>query len=227
MSKLKWDQVGERGYETGVDRGVLYVQSEGKYPKGVAWNGLSEVDESPSGAEPTALYANNHKYLNLMSAEEYAGTIKAYVYPDEFGECDGSADLLPGVSIRQQTRKTFGFAYRTILGNDTDLNDHGYKLHLVYGCIASPASKEHSSVNSDPSVDPMSWEFSCTPIEIEGYKPTAVLEIDSTKVGANKMAKIEEILYGKDPAASGGKDGVDPRLPLPDEVVSIIKAVTE
>lgn len=227
MSKLKWDQIGERLFETGVDRGVLYPQENGKYDKGVAWNGLSKVSESPSGAEPTALWANNHKYLNLLSTEEYAGTIEAYTYPDEFAKCNGEDELLKGVTVGQQKRQSFGFAYRTLIGNDTDGTSHGYKLHLVYGALASPSSEDHESTNTDPNVNPMSWEFSTTPVEVTGCEPTATLEIDSTKVTAAQILKIEEILYGKDPTTQGGKDGVDPRLPLPDEIVSILSAITE
>lgn len=226
MSKLKWDQIGERLFETGVDRGVLFVQENGTYEKGVAWNGLSKVSESPSGAEATPLYANNHKYLNLLSTEEYAGTIEAYTYPDEFAKCNGESEMLKGVTIGQQKRQPFGFAYRTLIGNDTDGTSHGYKIHLVYGALASPSSEEHESANADPNVNPLSWEFSTTPVEVENCEPTATLEIDSTKVTAAQMLKIEEILYGKDATASGN-DGVEPRLPLPDEIVTILKTVTE
>lgn len=226
MSKLKWDQIGERLFETGVDRGVLFVQENGTYEKGVAWNGLSKVSESPSGAEATPLYANNHKYLNLLSTEEYAGTIEAYTYPDEFAKCNGESEMLKGVTIGQQKRQPFGFAYRTLIGNDTDGTSHGYKIHLVYGALASPSSEDHESTNADPNVNPLSWEFSTTPVEVENCEPTSTLEIDSTKVNAAQMLKIEEILYGKDATASGN-DGVEPRLPLPDEIATILKAVTE
>lgn len=225
MSRVKWDQVGEHFYETGVDRGVLYVQENGTYGKGAPWNGLSKVSESPSGADPTPLYANNKKYLNLLSAEEYAGTIEAYTYPEEFCKCNGEEELLKGVTIGQQKRSTFGFAYRTLIGNDTDGDSHGYKIHIVYGALASPSTEDHESVNNDPNVNPMSWEFSTTPVEVSGGEPTATLEIDSTKVTADQMLKIEEILYGKDPTTSGGNDGTEPRLPLPDEIVSILKTV--
>ena len=227
MSRVKWDQIGERFYETGVDRGVLYVQEEGVYGKGVPWNGLSKVTESPSGAEPTALYANNHKYLNLLSTEEYAGTIEAYTYPEEFAKCNGEDELLKGVTIGQQKRHPFGFAYRTLIGNDTDGNDHGYKIHIVYGALVSPSSEDHESVNNDPNVNPISWEFSTTPVDVTGGDPTATLEIDSTKVTAKQMLKIEEILYGKDETQPSGGDGVEPRLLLPDEIVSILKEIKE
>ena len=225
MSRVKWDQTGERLYETGVDRGVLYVQENGKYQAGEPWNGLTAVNESPSGAEPTALYANNKKYLNLMSAEEYAATIEAYTYPNSFGKCDGTVDLVEGVSIGQQKRSHFGLTYRTLIGNDTDGDSHGYKIHLVYGCLAAPSEIDHSSVNDSPEAASFSWEVSTTPVEVTGYEPTATLVIDSTKVGSAKLAKIEEILYGKDPTATGGSDGVDARLPLPDEIVEILKSV--
>ena len=225
MSRVKWDQVGERLYETGVDRGVLYVQEDGEYEKGVPWNGLSKVTESPSGADPTPLYANNKKYLNLLSAEEYAGTIEAYTYPDEFAKCNGEAELIKGVTIGQQPRNPFGFCYRTLIGNDTEKNNHGYKLHIVYGALASPSTEDHETVNDDPNVNPISFEFSTTPVDVADGEPTATLEIDSTKVTDAQMLKIEEILYGKDPT-SGGSDGVEPRLPLPDEILSIIKGVT-
>lgn len=167
----------------------------------IRWNGLSKVSESPSGAEATPLYANNHKYLNLLSTEEYAGTIEAYTYPDEFAKCNGESEMLKGVTIGQQKRQPFGFAYRTLIGNDTDGTSHGYKIHLVYGALASPSPEEHESANADPNVNPLSWEFSTTPVEVENCEPTATLEIDSTKVTAAQMLKIEEILYGKDATA--------------------------
>lgn len=214
MSKLVWDQIGERLYETGVDRGVVYPQVSGTYPKGVAWNGLSAVSESPSGAEPTPLYANNYKYVELMSTEEYGGSIEAYTYPDEFAECDGSAELATGVRIGQQTRKPFGLSYRNIIGNDVDKNAYGYKLHLVYGAMASPAEKTHNTVNESPDVEPMSWEFSTTPVAVDGFNPTSHIEIDSTKVDASKLAALEAILYGSEDA--------EPRLPLPDEVATLM-----
>lgn len=216
MSKLVWDQIGERKYETGVDRGVIYPQEAGAYPKGAAWNGLSAVTESPSGAEPTPLYANNHKYVELMSTEEFGGTIEAYMYPDEFAECDGLKEVegVPGAYVAQQTRKPFGFTYRTILGNDTEKNKHGYKLHIVYGAMATPSEKAYNTVNEDPEVEPMSWEFSTTPVEIEGYDPTSHLVFDSTKVDADKLAALEAVLYGS--------ESEEARLPLPSELVTIM-----
>lgn len=227
--KLVWDKVGERFYETGCDHGVLYpIQTGGKYNKGVAWNGLSAVTESPSGAEPSPIYADNIKYLNMMSAEDFGGTIEAYTYPDEFAECDGSVEIAPGVFAGQQSRKQFGLSYRTILGNDVDLDDYGYKLHLVYGCLASPSEKGYQTKNDSPEPIALSWEFSTTPAEIskliEGkrIKPTAILTFDSTRVNAKNLAELEEILYGKDPTSPEGDDGVEPRLPLPDEVIEIM-----
>ena len=225
MSKIVWDKTGERLYETGVKNGVLYIQnSDGSYPKGVAWNGLTAVTESPSGAEATALYADDIKYLNLMSNEEFGATIEAYMYPKEFKVCDGSAEIAKGVTIGQQARKTFGLAYRTVLGNDVDGNDHGYKLHLIYGATASPSEKGYSTINDSPEAITFSWELNTTPVSVTGFKPTASLVIDSTEVDAEKLAELETILYGKDPTSNGGDDGVDPRLPLPDEVVAIFGA---
>ena len=213
MSKIVWDQTGERLYETGVKQGVLYVQdSGGTYPKGVAWNGLTTVTESPSGAEATPLYADDIKYLNLMSAEELSGTIEAYTYPDAFAECDGSASIATGVYIGQQARKTFGLCYRTTLGNDGDNNAHGYKLHLVYGCLASPSEKAYSTINDSPEAITFSWEFSTTPVNVTGFKPTSSIVIDSTKVNAEKLTALEKILYGD--------AQTEARLPLPDEVAT-------
>ena len=191
MSKLKWDQIGERLYETGVDKVVLFpMESTGQYGTGVAWNGISAVNESPSGAEPTALYANNGKYLNLISNEDFAATIEAFTYPDEFEECDGSKEIAPGVVIGQQKRKVFGLAYRTLLGNDVDGNDHGYKLHLVYGCLAAPSENNHSTVNDSPEAGTMSWSVSTTPVEVADAKPTATVTIDSTKADKTKLKKL-------------------------------------
>lgn len=215
MAKLVWDKSGERLYETGVKQGVLYVQdTAGTYPKGVAWNGLTAVTETPSGAEATALYADDIKYLNLVSAEELGGTIEAYMYPDEFAECDGSVSLTPGMYIGQQDRKTFGLCYRTTLGNDTDSNNHGYKLHLIYGALAAPSEKAYATINDSPEAITFSWEFKTTPVNVTGHKPTASIVIDSTKVDAEKLAALEKILYGD--------TEVEPRLPLPDEVAQII-----
>lgn len=221
MSKLIWDQTGQRYYETGVSKGVLYPQKEeGLYPLGVAWNGLSSVTESPSGAESNPVYADNIKYLNLLSAEEFGATVEAYTYPDEFAECDGSAEIAPGVSVGQQDRKPFGLCYQTILGNDTERNNHGYKLHLIYGCMAAPSERNYQSVNDSPEANTLSWEITTTPVSVAGLKPTASLTIDSTKTDKAKLAKLEEILYGTDDA--------EPRLPLPDEVAALMKdAVSE
>ena len=220
MSKLVWDKTGERLYETGVKQGVLYpMDAKGTYPKGVPWNGLTNVTESPSGAEATALYADDIKYLNLMSNEEFGGTIEAYTYPDEFAECDGSASIATGVYIGQQARKTFGFCYRTTIGNDVESNAHGYKLHLVYGALASPSEKAYSTINDNPEAVTFSWEFSTTPVNVTGFKPTACLTIDSTKVDAEKLAALEKILYGDDADESSVA-----RLPLPDEVAQVISA---
>lgn len=217
--KIVWDTTGERRYETGVKNGVLYVQDEtGAYPKGVAWNGLSTVTESPSGAEATAIYADDMKYLNLYSAEDFGATIEAYTYPDEFEECDGSAQLgqTKGVTIGQQERKSFGLCYRTTVGNDVKGNDYGYKLHIIYGAKASPSEKAYATINDSPEPITFSWEVTTTPVNVTGFKPTASLVIDSTEVGAEKMSKIEDILYGKDSVAA--------RLPLPDEISQLINA---
>lgn len=223
MSKLKWDQTGERLYETGVRNGVLYpLGASGTYPKGVAWNGLTAVTESPSGAEATPLYADDIKYLNLMSTEEFGATIEAYTYPDEFAECDGSAALATGVQIGQQVRKTFGLCYRTALGNDVAGNDYGYKLHIIYGALAAPSEKAYATINDSPEAITFSWEVTTTPVNVTGFKPTASITIDSTKADAAKLASLEEILYGKDAASEGG-EGVDPRLPLPDEIAELMK----
>lgn len=223
--KLVWDKTGEHYYETGVKNGVLYPMSaSGTYPKGVAWNGLTAITESPSGAEATALYADDIKYLNLMSNEEFGATVEAYTYPDEFAECDGSASLTEGVYIGQQARKTFGLCYRTTLGNDSKGNDYGYKLHIIYGAMASPSEKAYSTINDSPDAITFSWELSTTPVAVANFKPTASLTIDSTKVDSAKLAKLEEILYGKDGTGEDNSVGaVDPRLPLPDEIANIMK----
>lgn len=223
-TKLKWDQVNEKYYETGVSHGVLYPQVSGQYPNGVAWNGLTKVSESPSGAEPTKLYANNAKYLELMSAEEFGATIEAYTYPDEFGECNGEKSLTTGVSVGQQKRTPFGLSYRTKIGNDAD-PDLGYKLHLVYGALAKPSQKEYTTVNDSPEAITFSWEMSTTPVEIPGFKPSASLTIDSTKVDAAKLKQLEEILYGKE--AEGETTAVDARLPLPAEIITIMSINAE
>lgn len=217
MAKLKWDQTGERVYETGVDRGVLYVyDTEGsKYGTGVAWNGLTAVNETPSGAESNPQYADNIKYLDLYSAEEFGATIEAFTYPAEFEECDGSAELVKGVTIGMQNRKMFGFSYRTMIGNDTEGTDHGYKLHLVYGAKASPSEKSRSTVNDSPEAVAFSWEVTTTPVNVEGFKPTAHLVIDSTKADPTKLKALEDKLYGDD--SSG-----EATLPLPDEVKTLM-----
>lgn len=232
--KLVWDKTGERLYETGVDHGVLYpIQTGGVYNKGVAWNGLSAVSESPSGAEASPIYADNIKYLNLMSAEEFGATIEAYMYPDEFAECDGSVEVVPGMFAGQQSRKTFGLSYRTILGNDVDNNDYGYKLHLIYGALAAPSEKGYSTINDSPEPITLSWEISTTPVAIntviddKKLKPTACLTFDSTKFDAKFMAELEEILYGTEPTTEGGDDGVDARLPLPDEILKLYRETTQ
>lgn len=217
MPKLTWDDTGKRLFETGVKQGVLYpISTEGVYNKGVAWNGLTSVSESPSGAEATDLYADDTKYLSLLSAETFGATIEAYTYPDEFAECDGTAELTTGVTIGQQARKVFGLCYRTTVGNDVDGNDHGYKLHLIYGCKATPSEKSYSTINDSPEAITFSWEINTTPVNVEGHKPTASLVVDSTKVAAEKMAKLEEVLYGNESSEA--------RLPLPAEVVTILTA---
>lgn len=216
MSKLVWDKTGERFYETGVKNGVLYPQAEGgTYPKGVPWNGLTAVTESPSGAEATPLYADDIKYLNLMSAEEFGATIEAYTYPDEFAECDGSASLAKGVSIGQQKRKTFGLAYKTVLGNDVDNNDYGYKLHIIYGATASPSEKAYATINDSPEAITFSWEVTTTPVNVTGFKPTSSIVIDSTKANPTKLAALEAKLFGD--------DSNEAMLPLPDEIATLMK----
>ena len=218
-AKIKWDAAGEHLFETGVKNGVLYRQNaSGVYDEGYAWNGLISISESPSGAEATPLYADDIKYLNLMSAEDFGATIEAYTYPDAFAECDGSASLAKGVTIGQQARKPFGLCYRTTIGNDTDGNDHGYKLHIIYGCLASPSERSYSTINDSPEAITFSWEIKTTPVAVTGAKPTACLTIDSTKVDASQLSALEEVLYGKDPTSEGAGDGVAPRLPLPDEI---------
>ena len=216
MPRLTWDATGERIYETGVRNGVLYVSNNGAYPKGVAWNGLTAVTESPSGAEPTALYADDIKYLNLISAEEFGATVEAYTYPDEFAQCNGEASLVAGVTIGQQPRKTFGMAYRTVVGNDTENENYGYKLHLIYGAVAAPSEKAYATINDSPEAITFSWELTTTPVSVNGFKPTASLTIDSTKVDPEKLAALEDILYGK--------DDQDARLPLPNEVATLMQA---
>ena len=218
MAKLTWDQSGQKLYETGVKQGVLYVQDEtGAYPVGVAWNGLSTVTESPSGAEATPVYADDIKYLNLMSVEEFGATIEAYTYPDEFGECDGTAELGTGVTIGQQGRKQFGLVYKTTLGNDTEGDAHGYKIHIVYGATAAPSEKAYASINDSPEAITFSWDLTTTPVSVTGKKPTASIVIDSTKVLPTKLTALEDLLFGA--AAS------EARLPLPDEIATVLAGV--
>ena len=215
MARLVWDKTGERVYETGVRQAVLYPQETGgTYPLGVAWNGLTGVTESPSGAESTPIFADDIKYLSLMSAEEFGATIEAYTYPDEFAACDGSRDIATGVSIGQQKRKSFGLCYRTALGNDVDGGDYGYKLHIIYGAMASPSEKGYSTINNDPEAITFSWEISTTPVSMTGFKPTASITIDCTKANPAKLKALEDILYG-----SGS---VSARLPLPDEIKTLM-----
>lgn len=216
MAELVWDAVGERIYETGVDHGVLYLPDEnGDYIDGVAWNGLTSVQETPSGAEPNAQYADNIKYLNLYSAEEFGATIEAFTYPDEFAQFDGLAVPTPGVAIGQQARRGFGLSYRTKIGNDLEGEDHGYKLHLVYGATASPSEKAYNTINDSPEAISFSWELTTTPVLVPGYRPTSILTIDSTQVGAAELAALEQILYGD--------TGVDPAMPLPAVVIDMFE----
>lgn len=216
MTKLNWDVQGERYYETGVSKGVLYPFKEGKYTNGVAWNGLTAVTESPSGAEPTPLYADNIKYLNLLSNEEFAATVEAYTYPDEFAECDGSAELATGVSVGQQKRIPFGMSYVTKLGNDTDGQDYGYKIHLIYGALAKPSQKNYATINDNPEAITFSWELSTTPVAVPNLKPTACITIDSKKVTPEKLKKIEDKLYGTETEEA--------TLPTPTELSALIAA---
>lgn len=220
MFNLQWDQIGERVYETGVKMGVLYPQKGGMYPKGVAWNGLTAITESPSGAEPEPIYADDTKYLNLISNEEFGATVEAYTYPEEFGACDGSAEIGTGVSIGQQRRNPFGLCYRTTIGNDTDGSDYGYKIHIIYGAMASPSEKGYATINDTPEAITFSWELATTPVDVPGFKPTASLTVDSTKVEKEKLKVLEEILYGK--AAAESAEAIDARLPLPSEIIELI-----
>ena len=218
MSKLVWDKTSERIYETGVKNGVLFVQGkDGKYAAGVAWNGLTSVTESPSGAESNPLYADDIKYLNLISAEEFGGTVEAYTYPDEFAVCDGSASLGDGVTVGQQKRSPFALCYKTVIGNDVEGNDYGYKIHIIYGAMAAPSERAHSTINDSPEAMTMSWELSTTPVEVgDGYKPTASLTIDSTKTDKTILKTIEDTLYGTDDA--------DSKLLMPSEILAMVKA---
>lgn len=219
MSKIIWDKTGEHFYENGVSKGVLYPidPSTNNYETGVAWNGLTSVSESPEGAEVSAVYADNIKYLNLMSVEEFKGTVEAYTYPDEFAECDGSINLLDGIVIGQQTRKKFGLCYTTQIGNDVNA-DLGYKIHLVYNCLASPSERSYETINDSPEAITFSWEFSTTPVEVTGHKPTATVTIDSTKIDPAKLKLIEDKLYGT--------ADQEPTLLLPDEIVALVSAPT-
>lgn len=229
MSKLKWDQIGERLYETGVDHGVLYPQKDGAYPEGVAWNGLTNITESPSGAEDNPLYADNMKYLNLKSAEEFGATVECYTYPKEWAACNGESELAAGVTLGQQRRNTFGLSYRTKIGNDTDGEDHGFKIHLVYGCSAAPSEKAYSTVNDSPEAITFSYEVTTTPVNVSGkdasgkpFKPVSCVTIDSTLVSAEAMERLEAILYGQDAVEGETPVAATPaRLPLPDELKEI------
>lgn len=222
MSKINWDATGERLYETGIDHGVLYpMQDDGTYSNGVPWNGLTGVTDSPSGAEPSPVYADNIKFLNLMSAEEFNATIEAIMYPDEFAECDGSVEVAPGAYIGQQDRKLFGFCYRTLIGNDVKGTSYGYKLHMIYGALAAPSERNYQTVNDSPETADLSWEISTTPVDVPGFKPTATFTVDSTKTDATKLAALEAILYGTDGA--DGSEGTAPRLPLPAEIITLLK----
>lgn len=214
MTALVWDATGEHFYETGVDHGVLYIPTEGVYSKGVAWNGLTGVTESPSGAESNPQYADNIKYLNLISAEEWAGTIEAFTYPDEFAACNGEKQLVAGVTVGQQSRSTFGMSYRTKIGNDTDGSDHAYKIHLLYGLTAAPSEKAYTTVNDSPEAVTFSWEASSVPVNVTGMLPTSSITIDSRTADPTKLAALEKILYGSEEA--------EPRLPLPDEVKTLM-----
>lgn len=217
MTKIVWDAVGEHYYETGTDHGVLYLQNDsGKYVKGVAWNGLTGVTESPSGADPNDMYADNIKYASVRSAEEFGGTIEAYTYPDEFAECDGSVAIADGVTIGQQNRKAFGFSYRTRVSNDLAIEEN--KLHLVYGATCSPSEKSYTTINESPDAITFSWEFTTTPVNVTGFKPTSIITIDTRKADAEKLAKLEKLLYGD--------EDQEPTLPMPDEVASIFGAET-
>ncbi len=221
--RLTWDNVGERLYETGVKNTVLYpVQANGAYSKGIAWSGVTAFNESPSGADATKLYADDINYITLRAAEEYGFTIEAYTYPDEWAECDGSAEPTPGLSVGQQTRKMFGLCTKTTLGNDVASNDYGYKLHLVYGGQCSPSSRDYSTINDSPEAITFSWECTTNPVAVSGFKPTSSITIDSTKVDATKLKALEDILYGKDPSSEEANDGQDARLPLPDEVITLL-----
>lgn len=220
MSRIKWDLTGERFFETGVRNVVLFpMATAGVYDAGVAWNGVTTISESPSGAESSPLYADDIKYLNLQSVEEYAASIEAYSYPDEFAPCNGSKEIAGGVSIGQQPRKMFGLCYRSEIGNDVDGNEHAYKLNFIYNCLAAPSQVDHATINDSPEPATMSWEISTTPVNVTGAKPTASLSIDSRKADSTLLAALEDIVYGKDGDTG---TGVEPRLPLPDEIATLM-----
>lgn len=232
MSRIKWDNIGEKTYETGVKQCVLYTVTPktGVYEHGVAWNGISTVDEKPTGGEPTEIWADDQKYLNIPGTEKYEAAIKAYSYPDEWKKCDGSAEIAPGVFIGQQNKRSFGLSYITVKGNDIDYNEYGYVIHIIYGAMASPSQKTHSTINESPDAVEMSWDMKTTPVPVTGYKPTATLEFDSTKVPEAAMRAIEAVLWGTDgiPASEGqgAVEATEARLPLPDELLEIIKKAT-
>lgn len=218
MSKIKWDQVGEHVYETGVDHGILsVVDDNGKYSAPLPWNGLTNVSENPSGADANPQYADNIKYLNLIAAEDFGLTIEAFTYPAEFGQCDGTAEIAPGIMIGQQGRKTFGFGYRTKLGNDVLNDNYGYKLHFAYGCVAAPSEKGYDTISDSPEPIGFSWEINTTPVPVTGFKPTAILTIDSTLVDADELKAFEDLIYGT--------DSVEPKFMLPDEILEFFTAV--
>lgn len=220
MSKLVWDQIGERQYETGVEQAAIYpMTSSGTFGTGAAWNGLTAVTESPSGAESTALYANNKKYGELTSAEDFGGTIEAYMYPDEFAECNGEKELVAGVKIGQQTRKAFGLVYKTLIGNDVEGTKFGYKLHFVYNAKAKPSEKANNTVNDSPEAGTMSWEFTTTPVSVEGFDPAAHIVVDSTKVDAAKLKTLEEMVYGTESAEA--------KMPMPNEIADTLGDVSQ
>lgn len=214
MSRLVWDEIGKKFYEAGVEKCVLYLLKNGQYTNGVAWSGVTNVSENPSGGEPQPQYADNIKYINIMSREEFAATIEAFTYPDEFGICDGSVEVVKGITIGQQTRHPFGISYQTKIGNDVDQEEHGYKIHLIYNALAKPSQKQYQTINENPEANNFSWELSTTPISVKGYKPTSSLVINSTKTDPEKLKELENIIYGS--------DTLEPRMPLPDEIISIV-----
>ena len=220
MAKIIWDEAGDRLYETGVEQVALYpMGSTGTYEKGVPWNGVTAITESPSGAEATPLYADNIKYLELRSVEEFGASIEAYTYPDEFAACDGSAELIKGVKLGQQPRKAFGLAYKTKVGNDTEGEEHGYKLHIIYGAKAAPSEKAYATINDSPEAITFSWEITTTPVAVDGHKPTAHIELDSTKCTAAQMAAVEALLYGS--------ESEEAKLPTPAEILAAVQGATE